>query len=78
MKVNLFNHWFKYKVPIASIWESTLHDKAIDAGRSHKYKNLWQWLDDEFDVGQYYNWKEEQNYLVFHNEKHYMMFLLKL
>jgi hypothetical protein len=43
-----------------------------------RYSNLWHWLDDKFDIGQYYSWKEQRNYLVFHDEKHYLIFLLKL
>jgi hypothetical protein len=73
MKVNLFNHWFKYKVPA---------DKHFDSIQSALIKswsfNPWEWLDAEHDVGQYYNWRESRNYLVFHNEKHYLTFLLKL
>lgn len=74
MKVNLFNHWFKYKVPIDNHW-SYIKPKARE---QKPHRNLWQWLDEEYDVGQYYNWNEERNYMVFHNRAHYMMFLLKL
>lgn len=77
MNVNLFNHWFKYKVPIDDIWDSTLKDKAV-AAQGNTHRNLWRWLDDEHDVGQYYNWDEQRNYLVFHNKDHYLMFLLKV
>lgn len=76
MKVNMFNHWFKYKVPV---------DKHIDAlrdvvlkGKLYHYLNFWAWINDTHDVGQYYNWRESRNYLVFHNEQHYITFLLKL
>jgi hypothetical protein len=75
MKVHLFNHWFKHKIPIDAhieqIKDSWLKDQI-------RYSNLWRWLNDKYDVGQYYNWKEGRNYLTFHNEQHYLMFLLKL
>lgn len=74
MKVTLFNHWFKYKVPIDNHAEH-ISNRLL---RDNPPIRFWQWLDREFDVGQYYNWKEGQNYLVFHDEKHYTMFLLKL
>ncbi len=74
MKVTLFNHWFKYKVPIDNHAEH-ISNRLL---RDNPPIRFWQWHDREFDVGQYYNWKEGQNYLVFHNEKHYTMFLLKL
>ena len=79
MKVHIFNHWFKYKVPIDDIWESTLHDKVTNRPLGEGYdSNFWRWLDDKYDVGQYYKHSEQRNYLVFHNEHHYLMFLLKL
>ena len=76
MKVNIFNHWFKYKVPvdahINSIKDAVLKDT------SYHYLNFWAWLNETHDVGQYYNFNECRNYMVFHNEKHYLTFLLKL
>jgi hypothetical protein len=75
MKVTLFNHWFKHKVPIDTHIEQIKENWL--SGR-FRYSNVWTWLDDAYDVGQYYNWREEQNYLVFHDEQHYLMFLLKL
>jgi endonuclease III len=74
MKVHLFNHWFKYKVPV-----DTHHERIANRLDSDNPPiRYWQWLDQEFDVGQYYNRKEGQNYLVFHNREHYLTFLLKL
>lgn len=76
MKVNLFNHWFKLKVPIENhidlIQDAWYYDKE------RQYSSFWGWLNDKFDVGQYYNWKEGKNYLCFNDEKHYIIFLLKL
>jgi hypothetical protein len=77
MKVNLFNHWFKYKVPIAK-HQDQISDAWFADPSDLRYSSLWRWLDVRFDVGQYYNWKEERNYMCFNDEKHYMMFLLKL
>jgi hypothetical protein len=74
MKVNKFNHWFKYKVPIDNHW-SIIEKKIL---KEYKPGRLWPWLNEEYDVGQYYNWHEGRNYLVFHNKNHYLMFLLKL
>lgn len=74
MKINLFNHWFKLKVPI----ENHIDQIQNNWWTGSHHINLWGWLNDEYDVGQYYNWKEGKNYLVFHDEKHYLMFLLKL
>jgi endonuclease III len=75
MKVNLFNHWFKYKVPV-----DTHIDRVKDAVLKDKqhYLRFWGWLNDVHDVGQYYKVSEGRNYMVFHNRAHYMMFLLKL
>lgn len=77
MKVTLFNHWFKYKVPIDNHFEQITDAKFNDNGNV-RYSNFWRWLNDKYDVGQYYNWNEGRNYLVFHDEKHYLFFLLKL
>ena len=78
MKVHIFNHWFKFKVPIDKHWDGFLKDKILERPPGTYYSNFWRWLDDEYDVGQYYNWREERNYLVFHDKNHYLMFLLKL
>lgn len=75
MKVTLFNHWFKHKVPIVDHIDRI---KDVWFTDSIRYSNFWNWLNEKYDVGQYYDWKEDRNYLVFHNEKHYLMFLLKL
>ena len=76
MKVNLFNHWFKYKVPVDDHLDR-IRDRMLKSGY---FRNLdfWSWANETHDVGQYYNWREQQNYMVFHNKEHYMMFLLKL
>ena len=74
MKVHLFNHWFKYKVPIDKHWER-IESKIVD---EFGYHHPWEWLNDKYDVGQYFNVHEMKNYMVFHNKEHYMMFLLKL
>jgi hypothetical protein len=76
MKVNLFNHWFKHKVPIDNHIEEIQDAWYYD--RERRYSSFWGWLDDKFDVGQYYNWKEGRNYLCFNDEQHYIVFLLKL
>ena len=79
IEVEMIFHWFKYKVPIDDIWKSTLHDKVTNRPLGEGYdSNFWHWLNAKYDVGQYYNWKEERNYLVFHDKNHYLMFLLKL
>lgn len=75
MRVNLFNRWFKYKVPIDDHYKVILHHLLKNQQGTW---NLWDWLNTRHDVGQYYNWKEKRNYLVFHNEHHYLTFLLKL
>jgi hypothetical protein len=75
MRVNLFNHWFKHKVPIEDHIDRIKDVWLTDRTR---YSNFWPWLNDRYDVGQYYNWREERAYLVFHNRDHYLMFLLKL
>jgi hypothetical protein len=74
MKVNLFNHWFKYKVPIETHWPR-IEQRVL---QEYKPGHLWKWLNDKYDVGQYYKVSEGKNYLVFHNRNHYLMFLLKL
>lgn len=74
MKVNIFNHWYKYKVPV-----DEHHERIAERlDRDNPPIRYWAWLDREFDVGQYYNWEEKQNYLVFHDKHHYLLFLLKL
>ena len=79
MKVHLFNHWFKHKVPIDDHIEHIKDIWLRDQIRySIRYSNLWRWLNDRYDVGQYYSNREKRAYLVFHNERHYLMFLLKL
>jgi hypothetical protein len=74
MKVHLFNHWFKHKVPIDTHFEQI--KEAYFKAKTHT--KVWHWLDDEHDVGQYYSNRERRNYMVFHNRQHYLMFLLKL
>ena len=74
MKVHLFNHWFKHKVPVDTHFEQI--KEAYFKANTHI--DVWYWLDDEYDIGQCYSNRERRNYLVFHNEQHYLMFLLKL
>ena len=73
MKVNLFNHWFKYKVPVEKHWD-LLESKITNV---LGYHHPWKWLDEQFDVGQYYKVSEGRNYMVFHNKKHYINCLLR-
>ena len=77
MKVHLFNHWFKHKVPVDTHFEH-IKDSFFKSGVDVPHTHFWHWLDDRYDVGQYYSNREQRNYLVFHNEQHYLMFLLKL
>lgn len=76
MKVHLFNHWFKYKVPVDDHLDR-IRDRMLNSGY-FRYLDFWSWVNDVHDVGQYYNYREQRNYMVFHNKEHYMMFLLKL
>lgn len=76
MKVNLFNHWFKYKVPVDTHVDR-IKDACLEDKRYH-YLNFWKWLNEAHDIGQYYNRRECRNYMVFRNEQHYLTFLLKL
>ena len=75
MKVNMLNHWFKYKVPIDKHAYHITHS-FVNAG--DQTLPFWRWLEYKYDVGQYHSWRENRNYLVFHNRNHYLMFLLKL
>ena len=77
MKVTLFNHWFKHKVPLDDHFDCVKAAWLNDPG-DIRYSNFWRWLNDKHDVGQYYSNRESRNYLVFYNEQHYLMFLLKL
>ena len=72
MKVHLFNHWFKYKVPVDRHWPA-IQDKVL----ADEYINVWDWLNDLYDVGQFFKVSENRNYMVFHNQKHYINCLLK-
>lgn len=74
MKVRWFNHWFKYKIPVSQHFDQ-INNALMREGH---FNNLWEWLDKKYDVGQYYNFKEGRNYLVFRDQKHYLIFLLKL
>jgi hypothetical protein len=75
MKVNMFNHWFKYKVPVSKHADHITNSLIRAGDQSYPF---WEWLDYKYDVGQYYKVNESRNYLVFHNRNHYLMFLLKL
>jgi hypothetical protein len=77
MKVTMFNHWFKHKVPIDDHFDQ-IQEAKFNHGGNIRYSNFWNWLNNTYDVGQYYNWREERNYLVFHDKNHYLIFLLKL
>lgn len=78
MKVNLFNHWFKYKVPIDDHADQIIDIVANDDYYRIRSKHIWAWLDEKHDVGQYFNYNENRNYMVFHDKNHYLTFLLKL
>lgn len=44
----------------------------------HLRHHFWYFVKHVLGADQYYNWKENKNYLVFKNEKYYLLFLLKL
>jgi hypothetical protein len=41
-------------------------------------KSFWQFIKAEYNGDQEYSWNKEKNYIVFKDEKDYMMFLLRM
>ena len=41
-------------------------------------KSFWEFVKKEYNGDQEFSWPKEKNYIVFNNEKDYMMFLLKM
>lgn len=66
--------WFKtkYKVP------SSKHSHQIIDKMETNDTDFWSYVKNTLGVGRKYNWREQQNYLVFDNEEDYLLFVLKL
>lgn len=70
--------WFfskKFKVPISRHGDQ-ISKRFSDAKLPRT--DVWEFIRETFNAQREYNYREQQNYLVFKNEKDYMMFLLKL
>jgi len=41
-------------------------------------KSFWQFIKQEYNGDQEFSWRKDKNYIVFKDEKDYMMFLLRM
>jgi hypothetical protein len=71
-------HWLKYKVPVERHSNEIIIRMLRDGVVSLVRERFWDYLKREFGVKQYFNWRNCTSYMVFDNEQHYLMFLLKL
>ena len=83
MKVHIFNHWFKFKVPVDKHSEAIVDSmqraghRWPDKSKTYMRNHFWDYVN-HMGAGQYYNWREGRNYLCFNSEEEYLVFLLKL
>ncbi len=72
-------HWFKYKVPVEQHGEEIIRRMTKDGMFNPTQRTfLWDYLKKEFGIKQHFNRRNCTNYMVFTDEEHYMLFLLKL
>lgn len=65
----------KVLVPISTHFEQILDNMTNDR---ELHDDLWKYISKKFGVTRKYSWRNSTNYLVFKNDKEYLLFLLKL
>jgi len=65
----------KVLVPISTHFEQILDNMRIDC---KVHWDLWKYIFEKFSVERKYSWRDNTNYLVFKDDKEYMVFLLRL
>jgi hypothetical protein len=73
--VSLFRK--KHKV-VAEEYSSRIIDAMLRSGTGVYSKSFWEFVKKEYNGDQEFSWPKEKNYIVFNDEKDYMMFLLKM
>jgi hypothetical protein len=73
--MNLFGK--KHKV-VAEEYSSRIIDNMLRSGHGVYSRSFWDFIKKEYNGEQEYSWNREKNYIVFNDEKDYMMFLLKM
>jgi hypothetical protein len=73
--VNLFGK--KHKV-LAEKYSDRIIHVMISRNTGVYSKSFWEFVKKEYNGDQEYSWNAEKNYIVFNDEKDYMMFLLKM
>ena len=73
--MNLFRK--KHKV-LAEEYSSRIIDAMLSSGKGVYSKSFWEFVKNEYNGDQEFSWPKEKNYIVFNDEKDYMMFLLRM
>jgi hypothetical protein len=68
-----------YKV-LAKEYSDRIIDNMLEEEPSVAYSRnqFWQYVKEEYNGNQDFSWAINENYIVFDDEKDYMMFLLKM
>lgn len=67
----------KHKV-LAEEYSSRIIDAMLSSGKGVYSKSFWEFIKQEYNGDQEFSWRKDKNYIVFKDEKDYLMFLLKL
>jgi hypothetical protein len=67
----------KHKV-LAEEYSSRIIDAMLSSGHGVYRNSFWQFVKQEYNGDQEFRWRKEKNYIVFNDEKDYMMFLLRM
>jgi len=67
----------KHKV-LAEEYSARIVDAMLSSGKGVYSKSFWQFIKQEYNGDQEFSWRKDKNYIVFKEEKDYMMFLLKM
>lgn len=67
----------KHRV-LAEEYSARIVDAMLSRGKGVYSKSFWQFVKAEYNGDQEFSWRKDKNYIVFKEEKDYMMFLLKM
>jgi hypothetical protein len=67
----------KHKV-VAEDYSARIIDAMLRSGTGVYSNSFWKFVKKEYNGTQVFSWTEEKNYIMFDDEKDYMMFLLRM
>jgi hypothetical protein len=67
----------KHRV-LAEDYSKRIIDEMLKTGIGVYSNSFWKFVKKEYNGDQEFSWRKDKNYIVFKDEKDYMMFLLRM